>query len=81
MRADGKISHTLQRSKSGHPVLARRAGSYGRTVLDDGHGELALEWWQVAVAAGVTVLALGYLGKIAKAALEEAEQELKSEAL
>ncbi|KAK9805716.1 hypothetical protein WJX73_001365 [Symbiochloris irregularis] len=51
------------------------AGSYGRTVLDDGQGELALEWWQVAIGAGVTILALGYLGKIGSQALEEAEQE------
>ena len=53
------------------------AGSYGRTVLDDGQGELALEWWQVAAAVAFTVGALGYLAKIAKSALDEAELELE----
>ena len=61
--------------------LCGDSGSYGRTVLDDGQGELALEWWQVAVGAAVTVVALGYLGKIAKAALDEAQGETDAEKL
>lgn len=50
-------------------------------MVDEGQGELPLEWWQVALGAGATVLALGYLGKIAKNALDEAEQEAESDAL
>lgn len=55
------------------------AGSYGRTALDEGRGELALEWWQVALGAAFTAAALAYLGKIAKAALDEAENDAAAE--
>lgn len=33
------------------PLWCWPAGSYGRTVLDGGEGELALEWWQVGLAS------------------------------
>lgn len=47
--------------------------------MDNGEGELPLEWWQVALGAGVTVLALGYLGKLGKSAIDEAEQETEGQ--
>jgi uncharacterized membrane protein YdjX (TVP38/TMEM64 family) len=51
------------------------AGDYGRTLLD-GEGEFAgVAGWQVALGLGVTVLALGYIGKVAKKALDDAEAE------
>ena len=45
-------------------------------MLDGGEGELALEWWQVAGAVVFTLGALGYLARIAKDALDEAEVDL-----
>ena len=44
-------------------------------MLDEGQGELPLEWWQVAVGVAFTIGALGYLGKIAKEALDDAEAD------
>lgn len=45
---------------------ACRAGSYGRALLDGSGEGLAVEPWQVALGLGFTVLALGYLGRVAK---------------
>lgn len=45
---------------------AYRAGSYGRALLDGSGEGLAVEPWQVALGLGFTVLALGYLGRVAK---------------
>ena len=57
-------------------ITLHAAGSYSRTVIDGGEGELALEWWQVAGAGVFTVVALGYLAKVAKDALDEAEVDM-----
>ena len=66
----------LARSTSVGPVRRPRCtGSYGRTVLDEGQGELPLEWWQVALGVGFTVGALAYLGKIAKGSPDDAEAD------
>jgi len=52
-------------------------GSYGRALLDSGEaGALGVEGWQVAAGAAVTLLALGYVGRVAKKALDEADVEL-----
>lgn len=41
------------------------AGNIGKEVLMEG-GSAGIEWWQVGVGAAVTVLALGYIGRMAK---------------
>ncbi|KAG2424516.1 hypothetical protein HXX76_014397 [Chlamydomonas incerta] len=50
-------------------------GHLGKAALMDGEGSLGVESWQVALGLGVTLLAIGYVGQLAKGALEEAEQE------
>ena len=50
------------------------AGSYGRVLLDAGEGgSMGVESWQVALGAAVTLLALYYVGRLAKGALDEVE--------
>ena len=52
------------------------AGSYGRALLDTGEaGGFGVEPWQVALGATVTLLALGYVGNVAKKALDEADED------
>ncbi|KAK9813128.1 hypothetical protein WJX72_009521 [[Myrmecia] bisecta] len=51
------------------------AGDYGRSVIDNGEGGLAIAPWQVALGVGVTVLALGYIGKVAQKALDDVEND------
>jgi len=51
------------------------AGHVGKAVLTEGEGSLSPELWQVGLGLGVTVLALGFVGKLAKQALEEVEEE------
>ena len=52
-----------------------QAGNYGREYLDGGEAGLGVAWWQIAIGAGATALALGYIGQVAKKALDEAEAE------
>ncbi|KAK9902727.1 hypothetical protein WJX75_004090 [Coccomyxa subellipsoidea] len=54
------------------------AGSYGRALLDGSGEGLAVEPWQVAAALGFTAIALAYLGRVAKDALDEADLEENS---
>ncbi|CAL8466491.1 g6027 [Coccomyxa elongata] len=51
------------------------AGSYGRALLDGSGEGLAVEPWQVAAALVFTAIALAYLGRVAKDALDEADLE------
>ena len=44
----------------------RRAGSYGRQLLEDGGEGLKLQPWQIALGIAFTVGALAYIGRIAK---------------
>ncbi len=56
-------------------VSDTQAGNYGREYLDGGEAGLGVAWWQIALGAGATALALGYIGQVAKKALDEAEGE------
>ena len=52
------------------------AGSYGRALIDTGEaGGFGVELWQVALGVSVTLLALGYVGNVAKKALDEADED------
>ncbi|CAK0785056.1 hypothetical protein CVIRNUC_008261 [Coccomyxa viridis] len=51
------------------------AGSYGRQLLDGSGESLKLQPWQIALGLAFTVGALGYIGRIAKDALEEEEAQ------
>lgn len=55
------------------------AGHVGKAVLTEGEGSFGVESWQVAVALGATVLALGFVGRLAKNAVEEADREALEE--
>jgi uncharacterized membrane protein YdjX (TVP38/TMEM64 family) len=50
------------------------AGHVGKAAFLDGES-LPLEWWQVALAIGVSLAAIGYIGSLAKAALSEMNEE------
>jgi uncharacterized membrane protein YdjX (TVP38/TMEM64 family) len=52
------------------------AGSYGRKVMDGMEGGASVSSWQVAVGAAVTFLAIGYIGRIAKQALDEVDDDM-----
>lgn len=49
------------------------AGHLGKAALMDGEGSVGVESWQVAMGLGVTLLAIGYIGRLAKNAIKEAE--------
>eukprot|EP01025_Chloroclados_australasicus_P062639 TRINITY_DN8227_c0_g4_i1.p1 TRINITY_DN8227_c0_g4~~TRINITY_DN8227_c0_g4_i1.p1 ORF type:complete len:350 (+),score=51.02 TRINITY_DN8227_c0_g4_i1:104-1153(+) len=51
------------------------AGSASRDVFLEGQSGTGLAWWQIALGVGTTILALLYVGRIAKNALEKYEQE------
>ena len=55
------------------------AGHVGKAVLTEGEGSFGVESWQVAVALGATVLALGFVGRLARNAVEEADREALAE--
>jgi hypothetical protein len=55
------------------------AGHVGKAVLTEGEGSFGVESWQVAVALGATILALGFVGRLAKSAVEEADREALEE--
>ena len=45
-------------------------------LLDAGEGgSVGVESWQVALGAAVTLLALWYVGRLAKGALDDVEEE------
>lgn len=51
------------------------AGNYGRALIDT-DGEMGgVKGWQVALGLGITVLAVGYIGKVAKKALDDVEND------
>ncbi|KXZ55176.1 hypothetical protein GPECTOR_3g322 [Gonium pectorale] len=50
------------------------AGHLGKAALMEGEG-VAVESWEVALGLAVTLLAIGYVGRLAKNAIEEAEQQ------
>lgn len=55
------------------------AGHVGKAVLSEGEGSLGVETWQVALAFGATAIALGFVGRLAKQAVEEADREALQE--
>jgi hypothetical protein len=55
------------------------AGHVGKAVLSEGEGSLGVETWQVALALGATAIALGFVGRLAKQAVEEADREALQE--
>jgi uncharacterized membrane protein YdjX (TVP38/TMEM64 family) len=50
------------------------AGHVGKAVLTEGEGSITPEIWQVALGLGVTVAVLGWVGQLAKNALDEASE-------
>ena len=51
------------------------AGNYGRALID-GDGDVGgVKGGQVALGLGITILAIGYIGKLAKKALDDVEEE------
>ena len=59
--------------------MGKCAGDYGRELLDAGEGGIPVSRWQVGLGIGVTLLILGYIGKLAKKALDDAEEEIAAE--
>ena len=52
------------------------AGDYGRDIIDNQEDMgLPLNKWQVGAGIVLTVAILGYIGQLAKKALDEAEAE------
>jgi uncharacterized membrane protein YdjX (TVP38/TMEM64 family) len=52
------------------------AGHFGKAVLVEGAGEgLGVAPWQVALGATASLLAIGYVGQLAKRAIDEADAE------
>jgi hypothetical protein len=51
----------------------------GKAVLSEGEGSLGVENWQVGLALGATAIALGFVGRLAKQAVEEADREALQE--
>uniref|UniRef100_A0A7S0X0V0 VTT domain-containing protein n=1 Tax=Chlamydomonas leiostraca TaxID=1034604 RepID=A0A7S0X0V0_9CHLO len=49
------------------------AGCIGRAVLMEGEGAMSINPWQVGLGLGATLLALGFVGHLAKKAIEEVE--------
>lgn len=58
------------------------AGHVGKAVLTagEGGGGLNMDTWHVGLALGATVLALGFVGRLAQQAVEEADREALAEA-
>jgi hypothetical protein len=54
-------------------------GHVGKAVLSEGEGSLGVETWQFALALGATAIALGFVGRLAKQAVEEADREALQE--
>lgn len=54
------------------------AGTYGKEYLIGGEGRMGVEPWQLALGVGFTVLALWYVGSVAKKALEEVDDSFDS---
>ncbi|KAL6750041.1 snare associated Golgi protein-domain-containing protein [Haematococcus lacustris] len=52
-----------------------QAGYVGRAVFMEGEGALVINPWQVGLGLAATVLALGFVGQLAKKAIDEVEQE------
>lgn len=50
------------------------AGHVGKAAFLEGES-LPLEWWQIALAFGMSAAAIGYIGSLAKTALTELEEE------
>lgn len=51
------------------------AGYIGRAVFMDGEGSLPINAWQIGLGLGATLLALGFVGQLAKQAVEEVDKE------
>jgi hypothetical protein len=51
----------------------------GKAVLTQGEGSIGFDTWQVGVALGATAIALGFVGQLAKKAIDEADAEALAE--
>ena len=63
-----------------HLSYIHYTGNLGRDFISSGEGSLPFSKWQLVLGIAVSLGALGYMGKLAKNALDEAEEELASEA-
>lgn len=54
------------------------AGHLGKAVLMHGEGSLGVESWQVALGAASTLLALAFVGRLAKKAIDSVDQQENS---
>lgn len=54
------------------------AGSYGRKLMDGADTGGGISNWQIALGIAVTLVAVGYIGKLAKNALDEVDEEATS---
>lgn len=50
-------------------------GHVGKAVLTEGEGALPLESWQIVLGLSVTLVALGFVGQLARKAIEEVDDE------
>jgi len=55
------------------------AGHVGKAVLTKGEGAISFDSWHVGLALGATLLALGFVGRLATKAVEEADAEALAE--
>lgn len=51
------------------------AGEIGKAVLTDGEGSLGVPNWEVALALAVSLGVIGYVGNLAKQAIEEEDTD------
>jgi hypothetical protein len=59
-----------------HLLAPFAAGAYSRELLDNDESMgLPVNRWQIGLGIGITLAILGYLGTLAKDALDEAEEE------
>lgn len=76
-RTHAHLTHTHAHGAGTYAYVT--AGHVGKAVLTEGEGSLSVESWQVGLALGATVLALGFVGRLAKQAVQEADQEVLQE--
>ena len=55
------------------------SGHVGKAVLTKGEGAISFDSWHVGLALGATLLALGFVGRLATKAVEEADAEALAE--
>jgi hypothetical protein len=60
-------------------VLCLASGHVGKAVLTKGEGAINFDSWHLGLALGATLLALGFVGRLATKAVEEADAEALAE--